>query len=170
MILMGANDAIRITDNQLRLNFAVNNMRTLIEKAKAKNLSVILAIIQYFVESRGTAAEPLLSRRRDRNVDLINNAYRSMAAKYGLKIADINSTMGNDVSLYSDNVHPNRKGDQVLGLVWFDALNQEIAQNYQSIGVIQNYPNLANSYTKIGFTLSEVYSRYTFPEICSGSR
>jgi len=154
LILMGANDAIRITDNQLRLNTVVDNMRLLIAKAKEKNLSVIIGTVQYFVETRGTAAERLLSRRRNRNIDLINSTYRTIAKENNIRIADINSTLGKDISLYSDNVHPNARGYEVLGLVWFDAINQEIAQNFQSVGVVQNYPNPANTYTKIGFTLA----------------
>ncbi|CAM4262809.1 Por secretion system C-terminal sorting domain-containing protein [Pedobacter westerhofensis] len=154
LILMGANDAIRIADNQLRVIDAVNNMRVLIGKAKAKNLPVIIGTIQYFVEDRGTPAERVLARRRNRIVDQINNAYRNLAVESSSRIADFNSTMGKDPSLYSDFVHPNARGYEVLGLVWFDAINQEIAQNFQSVGVVQNYPNPANTYTKIGFTLT----------------
>lgn len=155
MILMGANDAIRMTDNLLKLNVVVDNMRTLIAKAKAKNLAVILGTPQYFVETRGTPAERLLARRRNRNIDLINGAYRALASEYKLKLADINSTLGRDASLYSpDGIHPNARGYEVLSFVWFDALNQEIAQNFQTVGVVQTYPNPANIYTKIGFTLA----------------
>lgn len=154
LILMGANDVIRIVDNQLRVSETVNNMRQLIAKAKAKNLPVIIGTIQYFVEDRGTPPERLLARRRNRIVDLINNAYRGLAVETSSRIADFNSTMGKDPSLYSDFVHPNARGYEVLGLVWFDAINQEIAQNFQSVGVVQNYPNPANTYTRIGYTLA----------------
>lgn len=154
LILMGANDAIRITDNQLRLNVVVSNMRILIEKAKAKNLAVIMGTPQYFVE-KGTPADRLVARRRNRNIDYINGAYRALANEYGLKLADVNSTLGRDASLYSpDGIHPNVRGYEVISFVWFDAINQEISQNFQSVGVVQNYPNPANTYTKIGFTLS----------------
>jgi acyl-CoA thioesterase-1 len=154
LILMGANDAIRIGDNQLRISETVSNMRALIGKAKTKNLPVIIGTIQYFVEDRGTPPERTLSRRRNRIVDQINNAYRNLAIETSSRIADINSTMGKDLSLYSDFVHPNGRGYEVLALVWFDAINQEIAQNFQSVGVVQNYPNPANTYTKIGYTLA----------------
>lgn len=154
LILMGANDAIRITDNQLRLNVTVSNMRAMIERAQAKGLNVILGTLQYFVETRGTPAERLRSRRRNRNIDAINAAYRSLAREYNIRIADINSTLGKNESLFSDDVHPNIRGYEVVSLVWFDAINQEISANFQSIGVVQNYPNPANTYTKIGFTLS----------------
>lgn len=154
LILMGANDAIRITDNQLRLSVTVSNMRELIEKAQAKGLNVILGTLQYFVETRGTPQDRLRSRRRNRNIDAINTAYRSLAREYNIRLADINSTLGKNESLFSDDVHPNVRGYEVLSLVWFDAINQEISTNFQSIGVVQNYPNPANTYTKIGFTLS----------------
>jgi len=154
LVLMGANDAIRITDNQQRLSETINNMRTIIGKAKAKSLPVIIGTVQYFVEERGSPAERVQARRRNRVIDLINNAYRNLAVETGSRIADINSTMGKDVSLYSDGVHPNRRGYEVVSIVWFDAINQEIAQNFQSVGVVQNYPNPANTYTKIGFTLA----------------
>jgi acyl-CoA thioesterase-1 len=154
LILMGANDAIRITDNLLRLNMTIANMRAIIEKAQAKKLDVILGTLQYFVESRGTPAQRLLSRRRNRNIDLINNAYRSIAREYNIRLADINATLGKNEALFSDDVHPNQRGYEVLSLVWFDEINQEISANFQSVGVVQNYPNPANTYTKIGFTLS----------------
>ncbi|MCX2478648.1 GDSL-type esterase/lipase family protein [Pedobacter sp. MC2016-15] len=154
LILMGANDAIRIADNQQRVSETVNNMRILIGKAKAKNLPVIIGTVQYFVEDRGTTAERNLARRRNRFIDQINGAYRNLAQETNSRIADINSTMGKDISLYADGVHPNRRGYNVLGIVWFDAITQEIAQNFQSVGIVQNYPNPANSYTRIGFTLA----------------
>jgi len=154
LILMGANDAIRITDGLQRVSLTISNMRTMIEKAKAKNISVILGTVQYFVEGRGTPEQRLISRRRNRNIDNINSAYRSLAAEYNVRLADINATLGKDLSLYFDDVHPNSRGYEVLSLVWFDAINQEIAQNFQSIGVVQNYPNPANTYTKIGYMLS----------------
>lgn len=153
LILMGANDAIRITDNQLRVSDVLANMRLLIAKAKAKNLAIIIGTVQYFVEM-GNPQERLVARRRNRNIDLINSGYRNIAVENNVRIADINSTIGKDLSLYSDNVHPNVRGYEVLSLVWFDAINQEIAQNFQSVGVVQNYPNPANTYTKIGFTLA----------------
>lgn len=156
LILMGSNDAFRITDNLATVSQTISNMRILIEKAKAKNLAVILGTPQYVVETFGSPSERVLARRRNRNIDLIDNAYRSLAHEYNLKIADINATLGKDVSLYSpDGIHPNRRGYEVVSLVWFDAISQEIAQNFQSVGVVQNYPNPANSYTKIGFTLAE---------------
>lgn len=154
LILMGSNDAIRIGDNLLRVSDAVNNMRQLIGKAKSKNLPVIIGTIQYFVEDQGTPADRLLARRRNRIVDQINNGYRNLAVETNCRIADINSTLGKDRSLYSDFVHPNVRGYEVLALVWFDAINQEIAQNFQSVGVVQNYPNPANTFTKIGYTLA----------------
>lgn len=153
LILMGANDAIKIADNQARLNMTVSNMRALVEKAQAKKLAVIIGTVQYFVENLSTSAERNLARRRNRVIDQINNAYRGIAAEKSLKIADINATIGKDASLYSDGVHPNLRGYEVVSNVWFDAISQEIAQSFQSIGVVQNYPNPANSYTKIGFTL-----------------
>ncbi|HEY0177197.1 MAG TPA: GDSL-type esterase/lipase family protein, partial [Pedobacter sp.] len=154
LILMGANDVIRITDNQQRISQAVSNMRILAGKAKAKNLAVIIGTVQYFLENSGTPAERSLARRRNRNIDLINNAFRVIANENNFKIADINSTIGKDASLYSDGIHPNIRGYEVVSLVWFDAINQEIAQNFQSVGVVQNFPNPANTDTRIGFTLS----------------
>lgn len=154
LMLMGANDAIRITDNQLRLSVTVSNMRAMIEKAQAKKIDIILGTIQYFVETRGTPPQRLQNRRRNRNIDAINAAYRSLAREYNVRIADINATLGKNETLFSDDVHPNERGYEVVSLVWFDAINQEISANFQSVGVVQNYPNPANTYTKIGFTLA----------------
>ncbi|TKC02907.1 T9SS type A sorting domain-containing protein [Pedobacter frigoris] len=153
LILMGANDAVQIIDGNEKLSNTLSNMRTMINKARSRKLAVILGTIQYFVETPGRTPAARLSQRRNRTIDMINNGYKNLAKELGVRVADINSLIGKNKQLYADDVHPNAKGYGVISLMWFDALNQEIIENYLSPGIVQNYPNPANTFTKLGFNL-----------------
>ena len=153
LILMGANDAVQIADNKARVSLSLDNIRTMINKAKAKKLDVILGTLQYFVEPPGRTPEALLMRRRNRVIDQLNAGFKNIAVELGVIVADINSVIGKNKELYADAVHPNAKGYRIMSLVWFDALNQAINENYLSPGIVQNFPNPANGFTKLGFNL-----------------
>lgn len=154
LMLMGANDVIQIANGSGSINATVDNMRTMIRKAKANNMDIILGTLQYFVEIPGRTPQALLSQRRNRLIDQLNNAYKSLARLENIRIADINRVIGKNKALYSDDIHPNRRGYHIIGLVWFDAINQEIATNFQLSVVLQNYPNPANATTTLAFNLS----------------
>ena len=154
LLLMGSNDVIQIANGTGSVTASVDNMRAMIRKAKANNLNVILGTLQYFVELSGRTPEALLSQRRNRITDALNNAYKTLARLENVRVADINRVIGKNKALYTDNIHPNRRGYYIFGLVWFDAINQEISANYQISAVLQNYPNPANSSTTLGFNLS----------------
>lgn len=153
LILMGANDAIQIADGAARLSTTLANMRLMIERARTAKLNVILGTLQYFTEIPGNSPAARLYQRRNRAIDQINNGYRSLAKELGIRIADINNVIGKNRQLYTDDVHPNARGYRIISLVWFDALNQDIIENYLSPGVVQNFPNPANSFTNLGFNL-----------------
>lgn len=155
MILMGANDAIGIVDGKSTVNQTINNMRQMVEKAMAAKLDPILGTIQFFDESAGNNTTKQLSRRRNIVINQINNAYRNLARQKGIRLADLNATLGRNPQLYSDFIHPNQRGYEVMSYVWFDAINQEIEQNFLNDGAIQNYPNPAKNYSRIGYTVSE---------------
>ena len=154
LMLMGSNDIIQIANGTGSVAATVDNMRIMIRKAKANNMNVILGTPQYFVELSGRTPEALLSQRRNRITDALNNAYKSLARIENVRIADINQVIGKNRALYADNIHPNRRGYYILGLVWFDAINQEIATSFQASAVLQNYPNPANTSTTLAFNLS----------------
>ncbi|WP_157766502.1 GDSL-type esterase/lipase family protein [Pedobacter ginsengisoli] len=154
MILMGANDATLIAEGKARVSTTLANMRTMIEKAKSKNLDVILGTLQYFRDIPGYPDPTKLVHRRNRAIDLINKGYKELAKEMRIEIADIGAVFSKNKQLYSDDVHPNAKGYYVMALVWFDALNQNIIANHLASHIVQNYPNPANSFTKLGFTLN----------------
>nr|WP_157246887.1 SGNH/GDSL hydrolase family protein [Pedobacter panaciterrae] len=154
MILMGANDAVLIAEGKAKVSTTLANMRTMIEKAKSRNLDVILGTLQYFIDLPDRPDPTRLVSRRNKAVDLINKGYKDLAKEMGIGIADIGTVFGKNRQLYSDYVHPNSRGYYVMALVWFDALNQNIIANHLASGIVQNYPNPANSFTKLGFTLN----------------
>jgi len=154
LILMGVNDAIQIADGKARVSTTLGNIREMITRARNNKLNVILGTIQYCVEPPGRGHEARLAERRNRVIDLINAGYRSLAKELDLQLADFNSVVGKNEKLYSDGLHPNSKGYQVLAFVFFDAINQEISERFQVAGVLQNYPNPANAFTKLRYNLS----------------
>ncbi|MES2828547.1 MAG: GDSL-type esterase/lipase family protein [Bacteroidota bacterium] len=154
LILMGANDVIQLANGTANINTTVSNMRTMIQRAKANDLDVILGTLQYFVEISGRTPEALLSQRRNRFITLVNNAYKTLARQENIRVADINSVIGKNKQLYSDGIHPNARGYEIIGLVWFDAINQEIALYFQMSSILQSAPNPANDSTKLRFNLS----------------
>lgn len=158
MILMGVNDAVQITDRRGSVAATVSNMRTMILKAQSNKLNVILGTLQYYLLPQGDRPQDrqtrLLFQRRNFFIDRINAEYKKLAAELDVQIADINPVIGQNRGLFADIVHPNVRGYHVMALVWFDALNQEIQTYYLGIKVAQNYPNPANTFTKLVFTLS----------------
>ncbi|RZK65408.1 MAG: T9SS type A sorting domain-containing protein, partial [Pedobacter sp.] len=154
LILMGANDVIQLANGGGSFTTTINNMRAMIQRAKVNNMDVIVGTLQYFVEISGRTPEALLSQRRNRIINQVNNAYKSLALQENVRIADINAVIGKNRLLYADGIHPNMRGYSILGLVWFDAINQEIALRYQMSSVLQNAPNPANESCKLRFNLS----------------
>lgn len=155
IILMGANDAIRIVDGKSNVAATVNNMRQMVDKALAAKLGPILGTIQFFDQTAGDNRTRQLSRQRNIIINQINNAYRNLARQKGIRLADLNATLGRNPQLYSDFIHPNARGYEVMSYVWFDAINQEIEQNFLNDGAIQNYPNPAKNYSRIGYTVAK---------------
>ncbi|MEQ7798429.1 GDSL-type esterase/lipase family protein [Pedobacter sp. ASV1-7] len=158
LLLMGVNDAVQIADGKGGSVVATTqNLQLMIEKAQAAKLNVIIGTLQFFLEPGGRGPQSNRIRKINALINQINIQYRALANSKGLKVADINSVMRSN-SLYSDDVHPNRRGYYVMAMIWFDALNQEIVENHLKTAVVQNYPNPANTYTKIGYTLSSASS------------
>lgn len=158
MLLMGVNDAVQIADGKGgSIAATTQNMRIMIERAQAAKLDVIIGTLQAFLEPVGKGAHINRVKRINGIINQLNSAYKSLATSKSLKVADINAVIRSQ-NLYSDDVHPNRIGYYVMAMVWFDALNQEIVENHLKASVIQNYPNPANTSTKIGYILSSASS------------
>lgn len=159
MIHMGVNDAVQIANGKGgSVDATANNMLIMIEKAQKAKFNVILGTLQGFRDTKGVGAQQqIYIRRVNEIIAQINLKYKALANLKGLKVADINSIVRSQ-KLYADDIHPNKMGYYVMALVWFDALNQEIVENQLKTTVVQNYPNPANTYTKIGYTLSSASS------------
>ena len=118
LILYGTNDwnAPQCQDNPNCE--VVPNLRTIVETVKAfDSLPVIGTLIP---------ANPALDPPgRNQWITDVNTLVKSMAASEGAVVADLNAAFlkqPNLPSLYSDHLHPNDTGYQVMAQAWFDAI------------------------------------------------
>jgi acyl-CoA thioesterase-1 len=148
MLLMGVNDAVGIASGKGSIEATTENVRKMIEKAQDANRTLLWGPYNTFWSHQERSQRNNNSVIRDLNI-----AYKGLATSKGVKIADMNAVIKRP-HLYADDVHPNRRGYYVMAMIWFDALNQEIVQNHLEAKVVQNYPSPADTFTKIGFTLS----------------
>jgi len=147
---MGANDAQYIVNKKMRITDTERNMRYYIEEALKHKLIPIIGTIQFYNDKNDQ-----FLKNCNLVVKQINGLYRRLAGEYHLNIADINTSLGRDFTLYQDFVHPNAKGYKLVSFVVFDAINEAIEEKFLLIGIRQNYPNPVRDITKIGFSLSQ---------------
>jgi len=149
-ILMGADDALALAKKQMKISETEANMRYYIETSLKNNLIPIIGTIQFFNDQNNQYYKTV-----NLYVRQINAIYKNLAVEYKIYIADINQALGRDYKLYQDYVHPNDAGYRLIAYVWFDAINQAIDDKLLLVGLNQNYPNPANNFTTIGFSLSQ---------------
>lgn len=102
LILYGANDIISATGN----DHLISNLRAIVISAKNNKTVPIVGTItpMYFVHDIFAGAVPILNAR-----------IRQMAAEENCPVADLESALGGDSSLFkSDGLHPNDAGLQVI--------------------------------------------------------
>lgn len=150
LILIGANDALALTNKTTTIDVVEKNMRYYIETALKNKLIPIVGTIQFFNDRNNQNL-----RTTNLYVSQINGLYRRLTREYRIYLADINRALGRDFSLYQDIVHPNAAGYKLISFVWFDAINHAIDEKLLVIGLSQNYPNPVIDRTKIGFSLSQ---------------
>jgi len=157
-ILMGVNDAlamigpgINLTTAQAneRIKQTETNMQDMIGMAVKNNMIPVIGTIQFINDTHNSSY-----KTANLYIKQINAGYKKLAVQNNIYLADINAALGRDFQLYQDDFHPNDKGYKLISYVWFDAINQAIENKLLSVGLNQNYPNPANSSTKIGFSLS----------------
>jgi acyl-CoA thioesterase-1 len=149
-ILMGADDALALGKGQGNIKTTEANMKYFIETSLKNNLIPIIGTLQFFNDQNNQYYKTV-----NLYVRQINTMYRNLAAQYKVYVADINQALGRDFKLYQDYVHPNDAGYKLIAYVWFDAINNAIDDKLLLIGLNQNYPNPANNFTTIGFSLSQ---------------
>jgi acyl-CoA thioesterase-1 len=150
LILMGANDALGLVAKTFKISDTEKNMRYYIETSLKSNLIPIIGTIQFFNDRNNQTY-----KTANLYVNQINALYKRLATEYHIYLADINSALGRDFSLYQDYVHPNAAGYKLISYVWFDAINRAIEDKLLLIGLNQNYPNPSIDRTTIGFSLSQ---------------
>ncbi|QJD96769.1 T9SS type A sorting domain-containing protein [Mucilaginibacter robiniae] len=150
LILMGTNDAQAIVNKKMTLSETEANMRYFIEESLKYKLVPIIGTLQFF-NDKGNQ----FFKNANFYVIAINRLYRQLAKEYKVYIADINTAIGRNSSLYQDNIHPNDEGYKLISYVWFDAINKAIEDKLLLIGLNQNYPNPVHGDTQIGFSLSQ---------------
>lgn len=161
-ILIGLNDALNLALSPIKytaaqINKALattqSNMEKTIQMSLSANLVPIVGTLQFVNDKNNkafTTANTYIKR--------INAGYVKLVAQNKGKVylADINSALGYDFKLYQpDGLHPNDKGDKIIGYVWFDSINDAIENKLLLMGLDQNFPNPAGSSTTIGFSLSQ---------------
>lgn len=144
VLLIGANDAIRIEAGQQKIAETENNMRALIVRSLNQNLVPIVCTLQNFDDRRDARL-----RRVNVQVKLINDIYKKLVIEYGVYLADINAVIRRDFSLYQDDIHPNARGNRLISFVLFDTINKIIAEKFLQFTVTQNYPNPGRDITSI---------------------
>lgn len=151
VILVGANDAVRIEAGRQSITETEANMRLIITAALKQKLIPLICTLQFFDDRNN----PRL-RRVNNAIIQINALYRKIAQENGIYLADINRVFRRDFSLYQDDVHPNARGYRLISYVVFDTINKVIAERFLQFTVSQNYPNPAiNGYTSIDIVMPE---------------
>jgi lysophospholipase L1-like esterase len=163
-ILMGVNDILTLvtpanpnpTAAQVNkvLATAKTNMEDMIKLALAADLVPVIGTVQYITDKNNKALNLInayIKRMNAIYAGLVNVTFKGKTY-----LADINAALGHDVAYFqADGLHPNAAGDKIVSYVWFDSINNAIENTLLLVGLNQNYPNPANSTTKIGFSLSQ---------------
>ena len=117
LIMEGTNNASRCDDP----SFIVNNLETMVDRAKANKTVPLLGTIPPNFRSP-TCAQDV--------IDQANVMIRGLASSEGIVLAEIFEGM-NDRSLFGlgpdrDPLHPNEQGYAVMANIWYNALKQAI--------------------------------------------
>lgn len=150
VILVGVNDASRIDAGRQTIAETEYNMLEIINKCQSKNLIPIICTLQYFDDRNNKQLT-----RINNIIRQINNLYIRLSKENRAYLADLNRFIRRDFSLYQDIVHPNVKGNHLIGLVIFDAINRIIAEKFLQFTVSQNYPNPAANFTSVDIIMPE---------------
>lgn len=150
VILMGANDAIRINAGTQKIEETEANMRELISRSLKQKLIPIISTIQNFDDRKDYRM-----RKVNMKVVLINNLYKKLAKEYKIYLTDIHAVIRKDFSLYQDIVHPNARGNRLIGYMFFDTINKIIAERFLQFTVTQNYPNPVNTNTSVDIIMPQ---------------
>lgn len=150
VLLMGANDALQIEAGKMKISETEANMRTFIVRSLNQNLVPIVCTLQNFDDRANFAY-----RRANLQIALINNIYKKLVKEYGIYLADLNSAIRRDFTLYQDLIHPNARGNRLISFVLFDTINKIIAERFLEFVVTQNYPNPGRSLTSVDIVMPE---------------
>lgn len=148
VILMGANDAIKINAGTQKIEETEANMRELISRSLKQKLIPIISTIQNFDDRKD-----IRIRKLNMKVVLINNLYKKLAKEYKIYLTDIHAVIRKDFTLYQDIVHPNARGNRLIGYMFFDTINKIIAERFLQFTVTQNYPNPVSTNTEVDIVM-----------------
>ncbi|TDG36341.1 T9SS type A sorting domain-containing protein [Pedobacter changchengzhani] len=150
VVNMGINDAVAITNGKLKITETEANMRAIIKIVIAKKLIPIICTLQN-VDDR----ESTINVTVNKHIKSLNTIYRKIASENKIYLANINGALRSNFALYQDAYHPNERGYKIISFVIFDAINKAIFDNFLQFVVTQNYPNPANTFTKLDIVLPE---------------
>jgi lysophospholipase L1-like esterase len=114
LILLGTNDWHKCKSLPPTQCFTIDSLRTVVETVKDWQSLPVLATI--------TPANPAIApASRNKWIDDMNALIKALARQENVAVADLNAEFkaaGNLASLFSDDVHPNDAGYQVLAQGW----------------------------------------------------
>ena len=114
LILYGTNDWQECKNPDPRLCYTIDSLRSMVEDVKSWDSLPVLATI--------LPANPTIApRERNEWIDSTNLLIKAMAHQEGAAVADLNAEFkaaADLPSLYSDDIHPNDAGYEVLAQGW----------------------------------------------------
>jgi acyl-CoA thioesterase-1 len=94
---MGANDAQAIVNKKMTISNTEKNMRYYIEESLKHHLIPIIGTIQFYNDK-----DDQFLKNCNLYVKQINALYKRLVTEYHIYLADINTSLGRDFSLYQD--------------------------------------------------------------------
>ena len=126
LILYGTNDWNELECKTDFPCFTIDSLRSMIQQAKARNSLPVVGTIPPVNTAYADRSPP----ERQDWVKRMNDLIRPMVVQENALLADLHAAMlkeGDVTALFSDHVHPNDRGYEIIAREWFRAITQPSA-------------------------------------------
>ena len=126
LILYGTNDWNELECKVEFPCFTISSLRSMIQQAKSRNSLPVVGTIPPVNPAYADRSPP----ERQEWVKRMNDLIRPMVVQENALLADVHAAMlkeGDVAALFSDHVHPNDRGYQIIAREWFRAITQPSA-------------------------------------------